>query len=305
MKKNLTDRTLKAMKPARLGKTYDVTDAQVPGLAVRVMPSGQRTFVFVGRFPGHPNPTRRRLGTYGALSLEKAREKARKWSELITKGVDPVSEQRRRTNTFTAVAEDYIRLAVIGPDPENPKQRRGRQVARDFRRVFIPLWGARPISEITRHDVLAVIEGVRDRGTDKVLREHGVKVPQRNGGAKSHAAPVQARILLAYAKTLFSWAVERGAYGLEVSPCDHLRTAKIIGEKKSSDRILSDDELRAFWRANERLGYPYAPLYRVLLLTGLRLNEVADAVWSEFDLSNARWTIQRAKMATPDRMLSL
>src|SRR5262249_57000581 len=158
MKKNLTDRTLKAMKPARRGKTYDVTDAQVPGLAVRVMPSGQRTFVFVGRFPGHPNPTRRRLGTYGALSLEKAREKARKWSELITKGIDPVSEeerlklqeQRRRTNTFTAVAEDYIRLAVIGPDPENPKQRRGRQVARDIRRVFIPLWGARPISEITR-----------------------------------------------------------------------------------------------------------------------------------------------------------
>jgi integrase len=129
-----------------------------------------------------------------------------------------------------------------------------------------------------------------------MLREHGVKVRQRNGAAKCNAAPVQARILLAYAKTLFSWAVERGAYGLEVSPCDHLRTAKIIGEKKSSDRILSDDELRAFWRANDRLDYPYAPLYRVLLLTGLRLNEVADAAWSEFDLSNARWTIPAARM---------
>src|SRR5262249_7904315 len=81
-------------------------------------------------------------------------------------------------------------------------------------------------------------EGVRDRGTDKMLRDHGIKVPQRNGGdAKGRPAPVQARILLAYAKTLFSWAVERGAYGLEASPCDHLRSAKIIGEKKSSDRF--------------------------------------------------------------------
>src|SRR5262249_56804703 len=138
MKKNLTDRTLKAMKPARRGKTYDVTDAQVPGLAVRVMPSGQRTFVFVGRFPGKTNSTRRRLGTYGALTLEKAREKARRWSELIAKGIDPASEeerqklqeQRRRANTFAAVSEDYIRLVVIGPDPKNPRQRRGGEGGR-------------------------------------------------------------------------------------------------------------------------------------------------------------------------------
>ena len=303
MKKNLTDRTLKAMKPARLGKTYDVADAQVPGLAVRVLPSGQRTFVFVGRFPGKTNPTRRRLGTYGALTLEKARDKARRWSELIASGIDPASEEerqklqelRRRANTFAAVGEDYIRLVVIGPDPDNPRQRRGRQVERDIRRVFIPLWGGRPITEITRHDVLAVIEAVRDGGADKMLRGHGIKIPRRNGDA-AKPAPAQARILLAYAKTLFSWAVERGAYGLEASPCDHLRTAKIVGGKKSSDRILSDVELRAFWRASEQLGYPYAPLYRLLLLTGLRLNEVADAVWSEFDLPNKRWTIPAVRM---------
>ena len=303
MKKNLTDRTLKAMKPARLGKTYDVADAQVPGLAVRVLPSGKRTFVFVGRFPGKTNPTRRRLGTYGALTLEKARDKARRWSELIASGIDPASEEerqklqelRRRANTFAAVGEDYIRLVVIGPDPDNPRQRRGRQVERDIRRVFIPLWGGRPITEITRHDVLAVIEAVRDGGADKMLRGHGIKIPRRNGDA-AKPAPAQARILLAYAKTLFSWAVERGAYGLEASPCDHLRTAKIVGGKKSSDRILSDVELRAFWRASEQLGYPYAPLYRLLLLTGLRLNEVADAVWSEFDLPNKRWTIPAVRM---------
>ena len=107
---------------------------------------------------------------------------------------------------------------------------------------------------------------------------------------------MQARILLAYAKTLFSWAVERGAYGLEASPCEHLRAAKIVGEKKSSDRILSDDELRACWRAISRLDYPYAPLYRLLLLAGLRLNEVADAAWSEFDLPNKRWTIPATRM---------
>ena len=46
-------------------------------------------------------------------------------------------------------------------------------------------------------------------------------------------------------------------------------------------RVLSDDEVVALWRAAGRLGYPAGPFYRLLLLTGVRLNELADAKWSE------------------------
>ena len=35
-KKNLTDRTLKALKPAKAGKHYDVFDVRFPGFGVRV-----------------------------------------------------------------------------------------------------------------------------------------------------------------------------------------------------------------------------------------------------------------------------
>ena len=55
----LTDRLLKSLKK-------DVTDAIVPGLAVRVGSTGQKTFVLVGRFPGRTqsNPARdRRLSS--------------------------------------------------------------------------------------------------------------------------------------------------------------------------------------------------------------------------------------------------
>jgi integrase len=44
------------------------------------------------------------------------------------------------------------------------------------------------------------------------------------------------------------------------------------------------------------MAYPYGPIYRLLLLSGLRLNEVADAVWSEFDLAKGIWTIPAARM---------
>jgi hypothetical protein len=68
-KKRLTDRTLKALKPT--GKRYDVMDADVPGFGVRLTERGQRTFILVARYPGSPNPTRRAIGEYPAVSLEK------------------------------------------------------------------------------------------------------------------------------------------------------------------------------------------------------------------------------------------
>jgi len=104
-------------------------------------------------------------------------------------------------------------------------------------------------------------------------------------------APVQARNLLAYLKAFFNWAIERDTYGLESSPCEHLKAARIIGDRRAEDRTLNDAELFAFWRATRRMGYPYGPAYRVLLLSGLRLNEVADATWGEFELAKGIWTI--------------
>jgi integrase len=246
------------------------------------------------RFPGSKNPTRRALGVYGELSLEQARAKARTWLELIRKGADPAvaeAEQRRaairlQENTFSAVVEDYLRLQVVGVDPDRPRQRLALEVARDFRRIFVALWGERPITSISRLDVLAFVESVRDHGTAATLA----------GKTNGTPAPVQARKLLGYLRTFFSWAIRRGTYGLETSPCDHLKALDVVGPKGSSDRTLDDAEIRAFWQATGEIAYPYGPLYRLLLLTGLRLNEVADASWPEFDLPGKLWTIPAHRM---------
>jgi len=269
-------------------------------------PSGQISFVLVTRFPGARNPTRRSLGSYGALTLEEARTKARAWRTMIERGIDPeIAEQktradnlRRQANTFAVVLEDYIRLAVVGPDPKKPLQRKGNEVARDLRRTFVPLWGDRPITDITRRDVLSVIEGVRDVGTEQMVSE-GLKPSDAGAGGKRRkppGTPTQARNALGYLKTFFSWAIDRGIYNLEISPCGEMRAERIVGAKKKRGRILSDDELRAFWRATGRMGYPTGPLYRLLLLSGLRLNEAADASPHELDYSRAAWTIPADRM---------
>jgi integrase len=271
--KTLTDRSLKALKPGSDGKPHDVRDAEVRGLAVRVMGSGQRSFVLIARYPGSKHPTRRALGDYPSTTLEDAREKARKWRTLIKRGIDPVlAEGRERTanlrkqeNTFAAVAEAWFKDKL-------PGERKGREVERDVRNAFLPAWGSDPITDVTDLDVLSVID------------------------AKKKKAPAQARNLLGHAKRLFSWAVEKRIYGLTASPCDGLRPVKIIGKKTSRRRVLSEDELFALWRVTGRLPYPHGPVYRLLMLTALRLNEAADASWSEFDLAKRLWIVPAIRM---------
>ena len=275
----LTDRKISTAKPKL--ELYEIRDADEPGLRVRVHPSGKRTFVLVARYPAHPtHPTRRALGDYPTMSLTDARKKAREWKRLIGDGVDPQEaeearrreKQRERANTFASVAEEFIKRHVS-------KQRKAATSTREIRREFIERWGNRPISEITAADVKAVLlEAAVDRG-----------------------APYQAHNLLVHIRSLFNWAIHQDDYGLEGSPCERIRPKAVIGEKKHRTRVLTDTELRALWNAAGQLNYPFGPWYQMLALTGQRKSEVAEAVWTEFDLDKKLWTIpaERMKMDAP------
>ena len=63
----------------------------------------------------------------------------------------------------------------------------------------------------------------------------------------------------------------------------------------SRDRVLSDDEIRAAWAAFDDTGLPVGPLAQLLLLTGQRLSQVAEAQWSEIDLEAKTWKIPKER----------
>ena len=274
-KRALTDRTLKSLKPK--DKPYDVRDTEVRGLRVRVMPSGQRSFVLLARHSGkHSAPSRKALGVYDVMSLEEARDEAREWKRLIKKGINPsvlkeqarVNKEREQKNTFRAVLAAFNKDKLEG-------LRRGREVNRDLEKLADDTgWGGRPITEITGVEVRDVIKQYKDRR--KIHHAHN---------------------LLGYIRRLYNWAIDQQVYaGLETSPCDRLKPKAIIGEKKLRNRVLSDAELRAAWIAAERMGYAYGPLFKLLMLTGTRKSEVAEARWSEFDLAKKIWTIPANRM---------
>jgi integrase len=268
-RKPLTDRKMKSLKPAEHGKRYEVADPVVTGLIVRVGSSGRPVFYLVARYRGAKHPTRRKLGEYGILTLAQAREKAWRWIDLNRRGVDPkVEEERTRREelakqrtSFASVAEEFIKRRVAS-------QRRAKETARDIRHELVSRWGTRPITEITRADVIEMVEEIADRP--------GV---------------YYAHLILGHLRNLFNWAIERDIYGLEGSPCDRLRPEKLIGAKKPRQRVLTFPEIAALWHAAEKLEYPFGPLYRLLLLTGARRSEVAGMRWSEIDLDKRTWSV--------------
>src|SRR5262249_44774342 len=156
---------------------------------------------------------------------------------LIQRGIDPqveiererLAEQRRRAGTFESLAEDFIREKLS-------TERRGHDAELHLRRVFIPRWGKRPVAEIEPADAKVILRELKAAG--KILMAHA---------------------LLSTVRRLFAWAIDQGDYGLEHSPCDHLRARSLIGERRPRSRVLTDDEIRSFVRACDEMGYPYGP----------------------------------------------
>jgi integrase len=270
MKIMLTDRAMKAMKPAPPGTRKMIWDAAVPSFGVRVSEHGKLTFVVMRRLNGRL--LRRSLGQYPIMPLAVARKAALSALRDISEGIDPKQKKaaerraqaRREANSFASVAEQFIARHVR-------KLRSAAEIEAAIRRELIGRWGDKPIAEISRRDVIALVEGIADPG---------------------HR--VMARKVFAFAGKLFNWALAREL--VEHSPCGAVRISELTGKQEPRQRVLSDAEIRALWQATGTLGYPAQPFVRLLLLTGQRLREVAEAKWNEFDFEKALWTIPPERM---------
>jgi hypothetical protein len=61
------------------------------------------------------------------------------------------------------------------------------------------------------------------------------------------------------------------------------------------DRVLGDAELAAVWKAADRIGWPFGPIVKLLILTGARKNEIAALRWSEIKNDRIELPAERVK----------
>ena len=169
----ITDRLLKSLPPAPRGQRVEVWDSRLPGFGIRITDAvdadparrskaGRISFVLFTRFAAGAAPTRRVIGTYGAISLEEARHTAGEWRSLIAKGIDPAvveAEAREKAERERAlrIRHSFANVAQTFVTDKLSQERSGKAVERDLLSVFLAEWGSRPITEITKFDVLAII----------------------------------------------------------------------------------------------------------------------------------------------------
>jgi integrase len=272
----------------RNAKTTDgiLWDAAVPKMGLLVSPKGQRSFVFVSRFPGSTNPAKRTLGVYPAMSLDAARTEARRWHDLLGKGIDPGAKAAAAGTkdgpaTFAHVAEQFIKRIAVGPDEKHPLHRRGLVTKRRLEKFVIPYrakddklcFGQRPITEITSLHVNALIRSHVDR-----------------------KRPGIARNLLSILSSVCNWAIGTGEFGLTISPTHYIKPAALRAVVKKRSRKFDDVELRKFWAAADEQDSCWRSFFQLALLTGCRRGELAGMVWPEINWDEKTWTIPAARM---------
>jgi hypothetical protein len=152
----LTDRHIKTLTPT--GQRVDYFDRRVTGLALRLAASGRKTWCVFFRV--NRRLRRMTLGHYPAVTLHVARTKAREVrAEVALHGTDPAAHRldTRHGATVADLADAYLARHA------KPHKKSWPEDHRIITRELLPSWRYRLVTDLTRRDVLALIEAIADR----------------------------------------------------------------------------------------------------------------------------------------------
>jgi integrase len=277
----LTDRFLTSRKAPVAGRAI-YTDSSLPGLAFRVSAktaanSEDRRDWLLRYRPRGQEQRAVALGTYPAVSLSKARQRAGEIVGAAKRGIDLIAAEEREIEAASAAqakARPLSEIANAYLDSVRSRLRSWRSIESRTRCHIIPKLGKRAVGEVTRSEVVEFLDGLE--------REHGLR-HQVNRCRETLRA-------------IFKYAIEREL--VAVNPVVGVSKRKV---EIPRDRTLTTGELTAFWQAVEKLPDLPRAYFRVVLLTGARRNEVGGLPWSELDLDAGLWRLpaERNKSGRP------
>lgn len=264
MTKMLTVRSVEQARPAP--DRREIPDGLLAGLYLIVQPSGAKSWAVRYRHGGKPR--KHTLGAYPTLDLRKARQAARDALQLVAEGDDPAS-QKRVARRDAAEGRDLVENVVADFLDRHAKAKRTyREIKRLLEREVLPKWRGRKIQSITRRDVIEILDGLVDRGIGRMTNT-----------------------VFSVIRKLFRWAIERDI--VAASPVVGMRPPV---KERSRERVLTDSEIKRLWQAADALGYPFGPMFRLLVVTGQRLGEVSGMAWQELDLDKRLWSLPRERV---------
>lgn len=295
----MTRLTAKEVDAIRVPGRYAVGD----GLYLEVKPNLGKSWLYRYQFQGK----RTQLGLGGvskANTLAVARAKALEMASLVAKEIDPKKhkdESKRQAaaeldarkqaqglkkNTFEKVAYDWW-------ESKKPEWTNAKNIAQNINTLqeyVFPTIGAKPIAEITVHDVLACLKPIWYTKTETASR-----VRQRM------------EKVFNYAKSLGLRAGEnpaqlRNNLDTLLPPAKRLKRKKALEDPNEGHfAAMPYSEVPAL--VNQLYGEKSlsAKMLLFTIFTAVRTGTVVEARWSQIDLSEATWTIPAKLMKTKVR----
>jgi len=255
---NFTKPRLDALEPR--AARYEVRDTTVKGLVLRVSPTGVKSFAVFAWVPAKRRPERLTLGKHPDLSIDVARKRAKKLLGQIAEGKSPAAEKRayHAEDTLEQVFERYMR--------EHVRAKLGRKTAVDMQGTFDNHIAPSRLHQRKLGDVkLADIESLHRR----IGKDH----------------PRAANKVLELVRAVYRYANKHDAK--VANPVEGV-TWYAHGQR---ERFLQPDEMPRFLAALDATPQPHQDLFRLLLLTGVRLGNMLAARFDQFDLTHGIWSI--------------
>lgn len=245
-------------------------------LLVREKLDGQFSRTWLHRVKLKGGDTYIQIGHFPATSLEQARHSIREQRELLSKGIDPRRAAPRRRelqatpSVSAASARDPHSIEFLATEFMDryvkPHRKRPEYVQAILDKDVLPLWKGRDARTIKPREVIELLDGIVERGS-----------------------PVAANRTAAMLVQLFKFGIHRAI--VDDSPVKLLMRPG--GKEEPRERALSDAELRIFLERplactrQRRLAH----VVTLLLLTGQRRGELAQARWRDIDFPARTWTI--------------
>ncbi len=282
----MTEKALAALK-AEPGKRYEHADTVVPQLCIRVSPTS-KSWSVVYRVAGAGEAGRKgkmrrmSLGDYPRVPLGRARDLARDALDAAERGVDPANQRKaeavsRNERLFEAVLDRFIE------EYAKVEQKEWRSTKSYLDRYVLPRWRGRPVDEIRRGDVSALLAAVRKEAIANARALCAKAGRERSDARHELSGTSAAREVRKHIRKLFNWSLMQ----------DLVETNPALGDRpeldyKKRERRLSLPELRRVWEAAGEMGYPFGDITRLLILTGQRRSEVAEVPTGWLDLQEAK-----------------
>jgi integrase len=258
----LTHRAIETLRPAEA--PYRVPDQRCKGLAVRVAPSGVKTWDLAYRIRGTGKMRRLSLGRTTDIGLEQARERANELTSAARSGRDLVAEEADARGaaasriTVEKLIDLYLRRRVVG------RLRTAKSIESRLRRTLAPIL-ERYAADICRRDVREILDNIVDQG-------------------KGREAEKRRQVCTA----MFRWALSQ-----DIVAADPTAGLEAYDRGTPRDRVLSLEEIELVWKwlDTDALSLEAADILKLELLLGARCGEISGLRVEEIDRQKWIWML--------------